>query len=350
MKNKKQDEKIPLRVITTMRVISEPVEAALKAVRELLNERPELVPLIEDMVKIVAREENLDFLSQSQDNLPLRVAVLEQHVKDLQKEAEQRRKSPTQQQEKQADENEVIADRFSTLWTGKSQGRRLLPEGIVLMHILFAKGMTDDQIGRLSGMKPAAVKRRREEWEGLRATKVQSVPRKNHDHCQPTMTATDSEVTSNHPAVVEERPKRASRSDGKGQVPQTEAEQCQRNEGKILDSRVAPSSSLRQGKLKSGSQNPIARRSEKVDPREPRSGLTSVQRTELANMFIEWTFRREQNGLTKKLISQHFGISVTALKVTYLSVLKKAGLLDKDRHITHEEILDAYASKLNRLS
>ena len=241
-------------------------------------------------MKLVAREGNLDFLTNAQDDLPLCVAVLQQHVKDLQKAMEELGKSATQQQDTQTNENAVIAERFSKLWTGRGKGRRLMQEGVVLMHTLFAKGMTDDQIGRLSGMKPAAVKRRREEWEGLRATKVQSVPRRNQDHCQPTMTATDSEVTSNHPAVVEERPKRASRSGGKGQVPHTSDKPIQRDKGNMLNSQEAPSSSLCREKPKNSSQNSIAQRSERVDLREPRCGLNSLQRTEMANMLIERKF------------------------------------------------------------
>ena len=68
----------------------------------------------------------------------------------------------------------------------------------------------------------------------------------------------------------------------------------------------------------------------------------------MANMLIEWRFTRKQSGLTLNLIGKRFGISGDAVKKTYLPVLVKAGLLDKDRRITHEEVLEAYASK-NRL-
>jgi hypothetical protein len=68
----------------------------------------------------------------------------------------------------------------------------------------------------------------------------------------------------------------------------------------------------------------------------------------MANMLIERKFRAKQSGLTLKLIGEHFGISGDAVKKNYLPVLQKAGLLDTDRLISHEEVLEAYASK-NRL-
>jgi hypothetical protein len=348
LKNKKQDEKVPLRIVASMRVISESVVAALKAATEVLNDRPELVSLFEDLVKLVAREGNLDFLSQGEDNLPLRVAVLEQHVKDLQKAMEQREKSATQLQEIQTNENAVLAETFSKLWTGRRQGRRLMQEGIDLMQELFAQGMSDSKIAELSGMTQTRVECRRKEWEALRTTKAQSSVRKNHDHCQLTMTAPDSKVTDNSLKMVKERPERASWSGGKGQVPHTETNQSQRDTGNMLNSQETPSSSLCREKPKNSSQNPIAQRSERVDSREPRFGLNSLQRTEMANMLIERKFRAKQSGLTLKLIGKQFGISGDAVKKNYLPVLQKAGLLDKDRIITHEEILEVYASK-NRL-
>jgi hypothetical protein len=345
MKNKEQDGKIPLRRITSMRVISETVEVALKVLKELLNEHPELAPLILDSVKIIAREGNLDFLSQGQDNLRIRVAVLEQHVKDLQKDAEQQGKSLTQQQEKKkADENAVIAETFSALWTGNGRGRRLLPEGIELMHSLFAKHMTNSEIRELSGMQLPAIGRHRTAWEKIAAPKTQSELSKSHNHTQSAVTVADSGVTIVNLKPVKKNSKRTSRSGFTVKIPRIEVSKSQSNEDDMLNIQTDRALPLSREEAQSGSQNSNRNFNKKGDPGEPSFGLTILQWTKMANMLIEWKFKKKQSALTLDLIGKRFGISGDAVKKTYLPALVQAGLLDKDRRITNEEVLEAYQS------